>query len=466
MAAGGSTQGSLLVFNGGVLGLTAASGDFNRSVGTTQFLNNVRWQGSGGFAAYGGNRIVNLGGAGATLSWTAGGFVPNGQSLILGLASADSTIDFANGIDFGTANRTVLVNDGTAAIDAILSGTLSSTSTGGGLVKSGAGTLVLTGANTYTGATTISGGALQVGNGGTTGSLGTGNVTDNAQLAVNRSDAYTIGQVVSGSGSVRQIGAGTTTLTANNTYTGGTVVSSGTLQIGNGGATGAAGAGAITNNSIVSINRNNALTVASVIGGAGVLRQDGVGTTTLSGVNTFTGAVELNAGVLAVSNLQDGGVSSNLGASSNAAANLSFDGGTLRYTGAARSTDRNFLIEDGGATIDGSGTGVLTWNGAPSYRRRGPGPQPDADGRRQRQHIRRRAERQRRRRALPRQVRNGSMDPFGQQHLLRRDDDHRRNPAGRQRRHERHARQRRGHEQRDTDLPALRCPHRFQYDHG
>ena len=87
----------------------------------------------------------------------------------------------------------------------------------------------------------------------------------------------------------------------------------------------------------------------------------------MTGLNTFTGSVELNAGVLAVANLQNGGVNSNLGASANAAANLDFDGGTLRYTGVATSTDRNFLIEDGGATLDASGSGILTWTGAPSY---------------------------------------------------------------------------------------------------
>ena len=325
----------------------------------------MRWQSAGGFAAFGGDRVVNLGGAGATVAWTAGGFVPNGQSLILSLANADSTIDFRNGIDFGAANRTVLVNDGTAAVDAVLSGVLSST--GGGLVKSGSGTLILSANNTYTGTTTISAGVLQVGTGGTTGTLGVGNVTNSGQLVINRSDALTLGQTITSSGVLRQSGSGTTILTANNTYTGGTVISAGTLQVGNGGTTGALGGGAVTNNAVLAVNRSNALTVSSVINGAGSLHQDGVGTTTLTGLNTFTGSVELNAGVLAVANLQNGGINSNLGASANAAANLDFDGGTLRYTGVATSTDRNFLIEDGGATLDASGSGILTWTGAPSY---------------------------------------------------------------------------------------------------
>ena len=93
---------------------------------------------------------------------------------------------------------------------------------------------MLTGANSYTGGTTISAGTLQLGNGGTTGSI-VGDVTDNGTLAFNRSDAITFGGVVSGTGSLTQLGAGTTTLTGTNTYTGGTTISAGRLQLGDGG---------------------------------------------------------------------------------------------------------------------------------------------------------------------------------------------------------------------------------------
>jgi autotransporter-associated beta strand protein len=78
-------------------------------------------------------------------------------------------------------------------------------------VQLGSGTLVLTGTNTYSGGTTISAGTLQIGNGGTTGSI-TGNVTDNGTLAFNRSDAMTFGGVISGAGSLVQLGSDTLTL--------------------------------------------------------------------------------------------------------------------------------------------------------------------------------------------------------------------------------------------------------------
>src|SRR5258705_9506946 len=91
----------------------------------------------------------------------------------------------------------------------------------------------LTGTNTYSGGTTISAGTLQVGNGGTTGSI-TGDVTDNGVLAFDRSDSVTFAGAISGTGSVTQIGTGTTILTGTNTYSGGTTISAGTLQIGTG----------------------------------------------------------------------------------------------------------------------------------------------------------------------------------------------------------------------------------------
>ena len=91
--------------------------------------------------------------------------------------------------------------------------------------------MTLTAANTYAGGTTISGGTLQLGAGGTTGSL-LGNVTDNGTLAFDRSDTVTFGGVISGSGGLAQIGSGTTILNAVNTFSGPTAVTSGWLAIG------------------------------------------------------------------------------------------------------------------------------------------------------------------------------------------------------------------------------------------
>ena len=111
------------------------------------------------------------------------------------------------------------------------------------------GTLILTAANGYTGATTISAGTLQIGDGGTTGSLSTSSsITDNGNLTFNRSNAVAQGvdfspAAITGNGSLTQAGSATLTLNNVNGYNGGTTVSAGTLASA---TTGALGSGAVT----------------------------------------------------------------------------------------------------------------------------------------------------------------------------------------------------------------------------
>ena len=107
-----------------------------------------------------------------------------------------------------------------------------------------AGILILTGNNTYSGVTTIvTGGTLQIGNGGTTDTLGTGAVVNNAALVFNRSDASTVANVIFGTGAVTQSGTGRLTLTGANSYSGGTVINAGTLSVADDVALGAAAGG-------------------------------------------------------------------------------------------------------------------------------------------------------------------------------------------------------------------------------
>jgi len=105
-----------------------------------------------------------------------------------------------------------------------------------GLNKLGANTLILTGANAYTGPTIVSAGTLQIGDGGTIGSIATSSaITTNATLAFNRSDTLTQGtdfvSTISGSGGVTQAGGGTLVLNGVNNYTGPTTVTAGTLTV-------------------------------------------------------------------------------------------------------------------------------------------------------------------------------------------------------------------------------------------
>ena len=132
---------------------------------------------------------------------------------------------------------------------------------------------MLTGANSYTGGTTISAGTLQLGNGGTTGSI-VGNVTDNGTLVFGRGDMVTFPGVISGTGGISQAGSGTTILTAANSYTGGTTINAGTLQLGNGGTTGSI-VGNVNDNATLAFNRSDAVTFPGVISGTGALSQIG-----------------------------------------------------------------------------------------------------------------------------------------------------------------------------------------------
>jgi fibronectin-binding autotransporter adhesin len=174
------------------------------------------------------------------------------------------------------------------------SGTLS-------VAKAGAGMWTLSSNNTYSGGTVISGGTLQIGSGGATGSLGSGGITNNASLSFNRSDAaLTINVPITGSGAVTQNGSGMTTLVLNNSYSGGTSINGGTLQVGTGGSTGSLGSGPVVNNSQLVLNRSDAFfALANVMSGTGALYQNGGGSAALNGSGSaFTGPITITSGNL------------------------------------------------------------------------------------------------------------------------------------------------------------------------
>jgi outer membrane autotransporter protein len=155
----------------------------------------------------------------------------------------------------------------------------------GDVVKSGDGTLILTGANTFTGSTTISAGTLQVGDGGTTGAIGTGAITDNGTLVFDRSDAVTLGQTIAGSGALTQQ-QGTLTVNGDGSaFTGDTTVKAGTLIVGDDSHAGASLGGMVT------IAKGAALDGIGTLGGlelSGMLNPGGsIGTLHVTGDATF-----------------------------------------------------------------------------------------------------------------------------------------------------------------------------------
>ena len=222
----------------------------------------------------------------------------NGNLLILNETTADSALTLVNGLDLNGAGRTINVNAATAVITGTIVNSGGSTA---GLTKGGAGTLVLAADETYNGGTTISTGTLQLGNGGATGSV-VGNITDNAALAFNRSDsALVISGTISGTGAVANTGSGLVTLTASNSYSGVTTLSSGTLQLGDGSTTNGSVAGNITDNANLVVANPYAQTYAGVISGSGALVKTASGVFELTAANTFSGGATISSGTVKLS---------------------------------------------------------------------------------------------------------------------------------------------------------------------
>jgi autotransporter-associated beta strand protein len=155
---------SNLKFSGGIL---ESSGTFDRALGGGG--GSVQWTGSGGFSARNGTLTVNLGGGvvPGTVQWNSGSFTPTGSTLKFSSSTANSTVRFMNSIDLGSSGtRVIEVANGTAAVDAELVGALTGSAS---LTKTGAGRLMMSANSSYTGATTVNAGVLEV-NGSLTGS--------------------------------------------------------------------------------------------------------------------------------------------------------------------------------------------------------------------------------------------------------------------------------------------------------
>ena len=180
--------------------------------------------------------------------------------------------------------------DGTWTMARVISGE-------GEVLKQGAGAVTLTAANTYTGATTIATGQLTL---NLPASLSAGSeISIAAGATLGLAGTGTIPRVISGVGSVVQQGAGTIVLTGANTY-GNTTVNAGFLNVGSGGTTGTLGTGAVALGfgTTLTFNRSNVMAVPNAITGGGSVVQQGLGTTTLNGANTYTGTTTIAHGSL------------------------------------------------------------------------------------------------------------------------------------------------------------------------
>ena len=173
------------------------------------------------------------------------------------------------------------------------------------LEKSGTGTWVLTGSSpTLTGPVTVSAGTLQFGNGGTSGGIAADVfIAGGATLVMNRADDMVFANVISGTGSLVKEGANTLILTGDNSLSGGVAINAGTLQLGNGGTIGGIAANvSIAGGATLVMNRADDVVFANVISGTGSLVKEGANTLILTGDNSFSGVVTINAGTLQIGN--------------------------------------------------------------------------------------------------------------------------------------------------------------------
>lgn len=261
----------------------------------------------------------------------------NGGTLQLGDGGSEVKLENTTGIHANGTDSTLALNFGSnVTFDKMIDGS-------GNLTQQGAGTTTLTTNTAFTGATTITAGTLQLGNGGETGDIANSSaIHNNSSLTINRSNAENLTQVIDGTGAVAQIGRGTTTLSGVNTYQGGTFIENGTLV----GTTQSFGSGAINNMSALVLDQNTDGVFSNGLEGSGALTKTGTGTVVIEQDDSdFIGNTTVAAGTLAV----DGSLAKSAIAVNN--------GGTLSGTGTVGATT---VTEGGTLSPAGSAVGTLS----------------------------------------------------------------------------------------------------------
>jgi len=338
------TAGTLSVGSDASLGVNGTTIDFEggvlRIIGTTYTSTNraITFGAAGGgfdiadatntFTVY-----DSLGGTGSLVKLGAGTLVLSGANSYTGgtTISAGTLRGDTSSLQGNITNNALLQFEQTT--DGTYSGSISGT---GALVKAGAGTLILAGTNSYAGGTTISAGTLQ----GDTTSL-VGDITNDSALVFNQSSDGSFGGGISGNGSVTKLGTGTVTLTGANSYSGGTTVAAGVLQ-----GTTTSLQGAITDNASLIFNQSTDGVFTGAISGSGSLTKTGAGNVTLSGANTYAGGTTISSGTL------QGSTASLQGAIT--------DNASLIFDQAGAGTFSGVISGSGSVTKQGVGTVILT----------------------------------------------------------------------------------------------------------
>ncbi len=370
---------------------TAATGNFNWTNSPSYDLNGA-WD-NGAFAVFGGGKGL------VTVDTSAGAISASGMQFITtGYKLSGDKLTLVPTTSNPSAKPLIRVGSGSpgdSALIAIISTELTGTH---GLEKADGGTLILTGANTYTGGTAISGGTLQLGDGATNGSvqgaISTGaDAAHKGVLAIRAAAGTpaTIGNTISGTGSVSVLG-GTVTFSVANSYTGGTTLAGGTTIVTADANLGAVGTNVALNNGATlrfgaNLDATHSFThafqlgtvasdvgtldtdghdvaMSGVISGAGGLMKSGTGTVTLSGANSYTGGTKVSAGTLVVANDNTGGGTTTVDAGAGLQIGTGGTSGSLAgdiANNGALVVNRSDALNLAGAI---SGTGSLTKNGA------------------------------------------------------------------------------------------------------
>ncbi len=379
--------------------VTVAGGtlSLNQSAANTVFTGTYQVNEGGTLAFSNGSLGANSGTItmnGGTLKWNEGN-TENIVSRLVMQADKTSTLDTGgNHVIFNT-----LFNSSAGNVVKAGSGSLSITGNhqGSGLLRVAEGTLILGNTNgnaNFQGTYQVDTGAiLSVGSGGGAGNLYNGTidaprsvVLNGGTLLYNRptSGGLTVlNAAVTGNGTVSVIGgtngfgqvtggtiggsadfilqSDTATFSLDNTYTGTTTITAGTLRVGAGGTSGSLGSGDVINNASLIFDRSNDFSVANDISGTGGLTKLGAGTQTLSGTSTYTGATTVSAGTLLVTGaLGDTAVSVGADGTIGGTGTL---GGSLHFTSGATlhiADIDDALSITGNVTFAGFGFGNIT----------------------------------------------------------------------------------------------------------
>jgi fibronectin-binding autotransporter adhesin len=441
LAAPVAGAGTMLVTGPNALTLTSAAEssvnwDFSSNTSVRTFFEGVNALGTGSVRVRDGVRLTQTATTSGTGSITNAVTLDSGAGLTARVASTYSNAIFPSSgtlqlnVDDQTTNTLTITTGGTLAGDLVVSTQQGGTNSvgnvfldgvfsgAGGLVKSGTGAsgrLILRGANTYTGTTAINTGTLQVGNGGTVGSLSTSSVitgSSGGTLAFNRTDTISSGthfnSAIGGAIGVTQVGSGTVVLAGANTYTGKTSITNGTLAIGNATSLGAnpgsftadqltiSNSATLRTTAAITLSANRGITIGTgtatisvngggltagrftgsgntvtVTGSNALTLQNNTGTATNvnwdfspnSGVRTFfeganalgTGSVRVRSGKLTSQNVTSGTLTNAVTLDNGAGLTARSTGGALTYTNVTLPTSGSVLLNN-----DDQATSALT----------------------------------------------------------------------------------------------------------